>query len=135
MLRSLWRRIGRGVRRLLIGSVIACALVIQPPNSSAGSVAADSSVTLTKAEADSLVVLIDDLDLEVRLLRIDLRQVGRKAAVDSTLMAERMRLQQQTYEQIIELHKREKENFIVRALKPPAIWFMVGAYAGLQATR
>jgi hypothetical protein len=64
-----------------------------------------------------------------------LRQVGRKAAVDSTLMAERMRLQQQTYEQIIELHKREKENFIVRALKHPAIWFMVGAYAGLQATR
>jgi len=134
--RSTGKRTRHGLVRLLTASVVACALATGAPSWSADSAASDSTVVeISAAQADSLVNLIDDLDLEVALLRVDLNAASRRAEMDSTMAARRLMLQRHHYEQVIDIYKKDREHFIIRALKHPAIWFMVGAYAGLQAAR
>jgi hypothetical protein len=76
------------------------------------------------AEADSLIDLIDDQTLEIRLLQIDLEELQKMARIDSILA-----------ENHIQLLQAERQSFLSRALSYPALWFILGAWAGLQVSR
>jgi hypothetical protein len=136
--RSRMQRIKHAIRLALIVSASVLVLGTSGPSYSSGSAAPATDTTaviLSEAEADSLLNLIDDQDLEIMLLGISLRESRALARNDSTLAARRLELQQRMYEDMIEMYKKDRDNWAVRLLKHPAIWFMVGAYAGLQVTR
>ena len=135
--RSKARQIWTGIKLKIYVSVsVIVLLTVAAPNCSNASKAAVSdttTVTLSLAEADSLINLIDDLDLENAVLRIDLREARALAANDSLLLSRRLTLQAQMYDDIIEIYKKDQDNWITRSLKHPAIWFCIGIYAGLNA--
>jgi hypothetical protein len=79
------------------------------PRPSYSTACADSAVVLTTEQADSLVLLIDELELERDLLEIDLR-VCRDALPGP-------------------------EMFLVRWAKHPAVWLVVGMTIGVYATK
>lgn len=132
-------RIGHGLKLLILGGMLAIVLATGDPSCSPGYVTAapdtTENVVLTAAEADSLIDLIDDQALEIRLLEIDLREARSLAANDSTLAAHQLALQNRYYEQVIAVYKDDRDSWVVKALQHPAIWFMVGAYAGMRVTR
>jgi hypothetical protein len=117
--------------------VIASVLLLVPTaKMSYSNEFADSvGVNLTVAEADSLLDLVDDQALQIDTLTIDLRLAHWQNKEDSLFYARMLQLQEQQYEQIIAVYKEDRGNIIVRFLKQPALWFVVGAYAGLQAAR
>jgi len=92
---------------------IATASVAQTnvtPRPSSSTAYADSVVVLTVAQADSLVRVLDELELERDLLQIDLR-VCRDALEPAP------------------------EMFLVRWAKHPAVWFAIGVTLGVYATK
>lgn len=84
--------------------------------------ASPDSITLSVAQADSLIQVIDDQELDIRLLRIDLRETRQVAAVDSVLHAEQLRL-----------YREDRPGWLERFLKKPELWFMIGVVAGLYS--
>ena len=124
------------LKRFLIVSTIVGMLAVGGLSYSTdlGPVAVET-VVFSVEEADSLLDLIDDQALEIRLLRIDLTEAQKLAVVDSTLSDHMLTMQKQSYEDIIDLYKSDREHWLVKSLKHPAIWFMVGAYAGLQVAK
>ena len=84
-----------------------------------------SGVYLSEAEADSLATLIDDLDFTVDLLRIDLSEARALARQDS-IYAEQMRLR---------LERERGRQWWDKLWRNPALWFIFGAYVGLEAAR
>ena len=119
------KQILRGMKRALIVSAIVSATLIGGKNYSTVSVvAAADSVVFSMAEADSLIDLIDDQVLEIRLLEIDLSESRKIARVDSIM-----------HERIIEVYKGERGSFLGRALRKPELWFMIGVTIGAQAVR
>jgi len=93
--------------------VITATIGVKPatPRSDYLNAYADSlgSVTLTTAQADSLIRLLDELELENRLLKAQLVEVCPVPEPTS--------------------------GWIVRTLKHPALWFCVGLTVGVVATR
>jgi len=136
-MKSTLRRTPNVMKRLLIVSVIALTLAQTAGTSySTGSMTSASDTTevvLSVAEADSIINLIDDQELRIRLLRIELDRLRGHARNDSLFNVRMLLLQENSYEQIIAVYKADREHWFVRTLKHPAIWFCVGAYAGLQA--
>lgn len=110
-------------KRLVVIATL-CALSLTPvaPMHFESAYAAPDSVTLSVAEADSLVNLIDDQDEDIQLLRIDLREARQLAAADSVLHVEQLRL-----------YRAERPNWIERILNRPSLWFMIGVVAGLYS--
>jgi hypothetical protein len=88
------------------------------------SVAARDSIVLSVEEADSLINLIDDLDLENRLLYIDLKEQQSVSRIDSLTQA-----------QYIRVLEEQQQSWLHRALSYPALWFILGAYVGLQVSQ
>jgi hypothetical protein len=130
------RQIPNALKRLLIVSIVVTTLAIGAPNSSnVSSVCAADSIALTIEEADSLITLFDDQTLEIRLLKIDNRKLQRIAEIDSAMAAEILRLQREHYERMLEVYKRDREHWIIKSLKSPALWFIIGAYAGLRVSQ
>ena len=133
----LWPKHIAGVwKRLLITMLMVFVLTTGVSNYCGGSnwAAADTTttVTLTNEQADSLITLIDNQAYEIRSLKIDLWQVKSLAEIDSVRSAQLLNIQQEGYEEIIAIYKDERDNWLVKSLKHPAIWFILGAYAGLQ---
>lgn len=131
-----------GMRLLLklIVFVIALALIMMPilasgqatdaPNFSAES---DSVVVLSNSEADSLLDLIDDQALHVRLLEADLWEARELARSDSVLASEQLKLQEHYYEQIIQAYRDDQDTWVERIVKQPLIWFGLGVWLAGQA--
>jgi hypothetical protein len=111
------------VKKLVV-ILITCALLMTPivVTNYSSAYAASDSVTLSVAEADSLIDLIDNQELDIRLLRIDLWEARRIAHTDSVLNADRLRLYQES-----------RPTWFERFFKKPELWFMVGVVAGLYA--
>lgn len=123
------------LKRLLIVSACVIAIGMSSPSYSTDSKpAASDSVVLTVAEADSILDLIDDQALEIRLLQIDVRTLRQLSREDSLRAARLLDMQERHYEEMLEMYKRDREHWLVRSMKHPALWFMVGAWAGLQVT-
>lgn len=80
--------------------------------SSSAAAAADSTVCFTVAEADSILTTLDHLQL-------DLDEARALAAADSTLAAARLKAAQVPWYE--------------RLVKHPMVWFVIGAYVGVQA--
>jgi len=124
----------------LIVFVIALALIMMPilasgqatdaPNFSAES---DSVVVLSNSEADSLLDLIDDQALHVRLLEADLWEARELARSDSVLASEQLKLQEHYYEQIIQAYRDDQDTWVERIVKQPLIWFGLGVWLAGQA--
>jgi len=124
----------------LIVFAIALALVMMPilasgqatdaPNFSAES---DSVVVLSNSEADSLLDLIDDQALHVRLLEADLWEARELARSDSVLASEQLKLQEHYYEQIIQAYRDDQDTWVERIVKQPLIWFGLGVWLAGQA--
>lgn len=85
----------------------------------------DEPVVLSVAEADSILDLIDDQGLRIKLLEVDLWEQRRMAQVDSTLAATRYEIQKQEV-------KALRGNAITRFLKHPVIWLALGVWLGAQ---
>jgi len=123
----------------LIVFVIALALIMMPilasgqatdaPNFSAES---DSVVVLSNSEADSLLDLIDDQALHVRLLEADLWEARELARSDSVLASEQLKLQEHYYEQIIQAYRDDQDTWVERIVKQPLIWFGLGVWLAGQ---
>lgn len=90
-------------------AMASIAQTSETPRPSSSTAYADSVVVLTTAQADSLVSLLDELELERDLLRIDLR-----ACRDA---------------------QPGPENFVLRWAKHPVVWFAVGATLGVYVAR
>jgi len=125
--------------RLLIG-VIALSLVIAPTVTAGqttdalnSSTASGNVVELSNAEADSLLDLIDDQDLRIRLLEVDLWEARAFARNDSTLAARRLELTEQAYERMLDAYKEDRDNWVERLVKQPLVWFGLGVWLAGQA--
>lgn len=115
---------------LTIALTATSVRAIDAPNSSAAS---EPVVELSTAEADSVLDLIDDQELRIRLLEIDLEETRRLAAIDSTLAATRLELTREAYEEIIQAYKDDRDNWLERMAKKPVVWLAIGLYLGVQA--
>lgn len=135
LLQILWKKriVGAG-KLLLITMLTVFVLTTGASNYCGGSgqVAADTLVTLTNEQADSLITLIDNQDHEIRSLKIDLWECKSLAEADSLRGAMLLNVQQEGYEEIIAIYKGERDHWLVQSLKHPALWFILGAWAGLQ---
>ncbi len=109
------------------------ALTIPDRSYSGESATSGSVVELTVAEADSVIQLIDELTLDLRLSRIDLAEAGALASVDSSLAAQRLDLTVRSYEVMLQAYKDERDNWVQRLVKQPMLWFVLGAWIGVQA--
>ena len=124
------------VRHMIISLMIALTLASGTSAASSNASVADS-VVVAGADLDSLFVQIDSLMLENSLYRIDLEELARRSYVDSVLLEDRLKIQAMGYEAIVESYEKDRDSWFVRAMKHPvldAVFFMLGAYAGLSAT-
>ena len=71
------------------------------------------------------MTLIDDLDFQVDMLRIDLRE-SRALAYQDSVYAELMRQR---------LERERGRQWWDRMWRNPALWFIVGAYVGLESAK
>lgn len=101
-----------------IGSTVSA----RPTSSSTAQTVCDS-VSLSLAEADSITALIDRLDFTVEMLYIDVWEARQFAQRDS-IYAERLQAR---------LNRAEQRAWFDKLWRHPALWFMLGVYAGLQA--
>lgn len=85
-----------------------------------------ASVELSVSEAESLITLIDDLEIE----RWRLEQ---KAVIDSLYYEDRLARQEKLYEEIIESYKGERPGWLERLVKQPVVWLAIGMWVGVQA--
>ena len=119
------KRMKRGLRLWLSTMLLVLILASGGPSYSPGSnVFATDTVCVAVSELDSLYAGVDTLLLERRLLQIDLLEVRRIAQADSLMFEDRL-----------EIYRAREKSWLTKALSHPAIWFMIGAYAGLQAAR
>ena len=95
--------------------------------------ASADDVVLTEAQADSITVYIDELELEVGFLRAELDAERAIAAVDSTLAADRLALFRRQYEETLDLYKKDRPGWLERLVMDPKLWLVVGVWAGTQA--
>ena len=128
---SVSRRGSRGwqtrsvLKRLLISSVLALSLAATAPVSVPVSNAyAADTVVVDRVEFEEILAGVDSLILERRLLQIDLTEAQRMARADSLMFEERLNI-----------YRERERSWFTKALSHPALWFMLGAYAGLQAAR
>lgn len=124
--RSLRRsRTRRVIRRLTISISLALILATSIPAYVPVSTAyAADSVTVSVVELEGMIASVDTLLLERRLLQIDLTEARHIAKADSLM-----------YEERLDIYRARERSWLTKALSHPAIWFMVGAYAGLRATK
>lgn len=116
---------GPVLKRLLISTVLALVLATSVPNyAPVSNVFAADTVCVPANQLNELYAGVDSLLLERRLLQIDLTETRRMATVDSLMFEERMNI-----------YRAREKSWLTKALSHPAIWFMIGAYAGLQAAR
>lgn len=117
------------MKRVLIVTLVLIAMAGAPSRDfstiSAAS-AADTTevVELTVEQADSLSDLLVNQQFEIDSLRVVIWRKDQVAHADSVLNAE-----------LLALYKQDREHWLVRSIKHPALWFCVGIYAGLYATR
>lgn len=129
-MRRLVKRFRTMLRRSALAFAVFVALAMVPPATSSGE--NSGSVTLTRAEADSLATLIEGQAERIRLLEIDLWECRELAAADSSFAAERERLMQEYYDGLVK--DLGRENWFRKTLGHPVIWFAAGAYLGVRAT-
>ena len=109
------------MKKLIVGVSMLTLLVIPPSSNGYAQSVTDSTenVVLSVAEVDSLLNEYDDLKRNVDLLKIDLweqRQYGRLDSLEISTLRQQLRHQ-----------------WWQRILYNPALWFIVGAYIGLNA--
>lgn len=113
------------MKRLMISSVLALTLATTAPVSAPVSNAyAADTVVVDRVEFEEILAGVDSLILERRLLQIDLTEAQRMARADSLMFEERLNI-----------YRERERSWLTKALSHPALWFMLGAYAGLQAAR
>ena len=125
-----WRRRRSALALFVVMLVIALMLMTTPAygssdDSGASAPRTTSAVVLSEAEADSLATLIDNLDFQVEMLRIDLKEaraLARQDSIYADLMQER-------------LERERGRQWWDRLWRNPALWFILGAYVGLEAAR
>jgi len=125
-----WRRRRSALALFVVMLVIALMLMTTPAYGSSDDSGASvprttSAVVLSEAEADSLATLIDNLDFQVEMLRIDLKEaraLARQDSIYADLMQER-------------LERERGRQWWDRLWRNPALWFILGAYVGLEAAR
>ena len=125
------KRRGYATRRVLGTTLLAVTLVAGTPSPSYSN--GSNSVVLTTAEADSIILTIDELTLEVGLLQADLYEVTAGARADSALAADKLALARETYETILTAYKDDRDSWLKRLLKQPVLWLALGAWIGVQA--
>ncbi len=107
----------RGTKYLTI-LLIATLLVTSTTLSWGASEKSTPTVCFTASEADSILTSIDRLRLSIQMQRI-------------TLTEQEQRIQGQEF-QISQL-KSKIDPWYKKILKHPALWFCIGAYAGMKA--
>ena len=80
---------------------------------------AEASVVLSVTQIDSILDVYDELRQDIDLLKIDLWEQRQYSRLDSL--------------EISTLRQQLRHQWWQRILYNPAIWFMVGAYIGLNA--
>ena len=113
-------QIKRVLKRLLISTVLVLTLAASAPSSAPVS----TGYVADSVMVDSLIAGVDSLLLERRLLQINLMEAQRMARADSLMFEERLNI-----------YRERERSWLTKALSHPALWFMLGAYAGLQAAR
>jgi len=117
------------LKGIVVGLVLGVIMLSGEPTRSAPSARGSSidsvvaGVYLTHAEADSLVAMIDRLDFTIEILQADVWEARELGRIDS-LYAEQLRAR---------LESRERWRWLDTIVRNPAIWFMLGAWAGLRA--
>jgi hypothetical protein len=113
------------MKRVIVSMTLSLILATAVPNYEIVSTAYSAdSVVVAVEELDSLIAGVDSLLYERRLLQIDLTEAQRMARADSLMFEERLNI-----------YREHERSWLSKALSHPAIWFMIGAYAGLQAAR
>ena len=108
---------------IVLALVLAAATNV-PSSGRPSDASVSDSVYVSRNDLNNLTAGVDTLLLERRLLQIDLTEARRMAQVDSLM-----------YEDRLDIYRSREGSWLTRALSHPAIWFMIGAYAGLQAAR
>lgn len=85
-------------------------------------------VELTEAEADSVLARIDHLE-------IDLWECEQRAVLDSLYWQERLDLQEDAYERMLDAYKDERPGWLERLAKQPVVWLALGMWIGVRANQ
>jgi hypothetical protein len=105
---------------LLTANVPAVQTVCAQPSST------EPVVELSVSEADSILKMVDDLEVELWEARALARQ-------DSLYYEELLRLRAETYENVLQAYKGERPGWLERFVKQPVVWLAVGMWLGVQA--
>jgi hypothetical protein len=124
------KRYGNGLRRLVLACVAALVLAGAPLATSYGT-SSGETVTLTRAEADSIRVYIAELETRVELLQINLKECQDLAQADAVFADERARMMTEYYDNMVK--DLGRENWVRRTLGHPMVWFVLGGYLGVKA--
>ena len=119
----------RSARSLVLIALLALGLLVLSCDKSFGNdsvLSADALVELRATEVDSVISLIDSLE-------IDLWECRALASSDSAYSAERLARQERMYEEILQQYKDEQPNWLERTLKQPVVWLAIGMWVGVQA--
>lgn len=88
-------------------------------NVCAKSAASTDSISLSLTQVDSLIGTLDSQELELRLLRLQYRELQETSQLDSLIAAERLKVY--------------KPNWWDRITRSPIVWFALGVYIGTRA--
>jgi hypothetical protein len=110
----------------MLVALLLSAIALAPPAASAQSSSEPPAVELSVDEADSILATIQGLE-------IDLWEARELAAQDSAYYEERLRLQEETYERILDAYKEDRPGWLERTLKQPVVWLALGMWIGVQA--
>jgi len=117
------------VKRLTGAALVLCLLVSSCASGAHAQTDEPSysnePVVLSAAEADSILDMIDDQGLRIKLLEVDLWEQRRTAEVDSTLAATRYHIKELEVEAL-------RGNAITRFLKHPVVWLALGVWLAGQ---
>jgi hypothetical protein len=118
----------RFAQRLALAVLLLIAIGLSKPPAYAQPSSEPSVVELSVAEADSILARIEHLE-------VDLWEARALAQQDSLFYEDRLRLQEQAYERMLDAYKDERPNWLERVLKHPSVWLALGMWIGVQAVQ
>jgi hypothetical protein len=120
---------------LIFATILGTATAAEPANGSSKSYADSVAsahpdlVILTKTEADSLYLAISELELQLKLVRIDLAEAKAYITIQDVVEKERSKLIKEYYVGIIHDLQPPWYRRLYEKVEP-ALWFALGGYLG-----
>ena len=131
-----WRHLAVGSLMLIFLSVSSCSAVYGEEALNPSAAVMDTTfVTFSVDEAVDIRNLLDEQELDIQLLRINLRAAHEMAEVDSMMAEVKLDAFKAHYESVIAAYKNSRPTWVERLLLRPEIWMMAGVWLGTQASR